>query len=204
MRSDMTAQSEESGTRFGKGRPRDGRIDAAVLAAVRELLVEVGYPRLTVADVATRAGTAKTAIYRRWSGKPDLVHDAVFGALTTLNAPSGHIVDDIAAMVETVRVVFNSPITRAALPGLVADMSNAPTLHRQVLAAFGGVFGDFRRRLGDAVDAGEVRENVDPDDVIEMMGGSALLHILLHPDDMLGQQWAQGVVSMLTGGIVAR
>ena len=36
------------------GRPRDPAIDAAVLAATRELLVEVGYQALTMARVVGR------------------------------------------------------------------------------------------------------------------------------------------------------
>ena len=46
----------------GAGRPRDPRIDAAILAAAAELLVEIGYANLTMAAVAERAGTTKTAL----------------------------------------------------------------------------------------------------------------------------------------------
>ena len=62
----------------GAGRPRDPRIERAALAATRELLVEVGYPRLTVAAVAGRAGTTKPALYRRWPSLPHLVYEAAF------------------------------------------------------------------------------------------------------------------------------
>ncbi|HSA41422.1 MAG TPA: helix-turn-helix domain-containing protein, partial [Mycobacterium sp.] len=60
----------------GAGRPRDPRIDAAILAATAELLVEIGYPNVTMAAIAERAGTTKTALYRRWPGKAELVHEA--------------------------------------------------------------------------------------------------------------------------------
>ena len=51
------------------GRPRDPRIDAAILRATTDLLVKIGYSNLTMAAVAERAGTTKTALYRRWSSK---------------------------------------------------------------------------------------------------------------------------------------
>src|SRR6185437_2814601 len=51
----------------GAGRPRDRRIDAAILRATADLLVEIGYSNLSMAAVAERAGTTKTALYRRWS-----------------------------------------------------------------------------------------------------------------------------------------
>ncbi|MGH3562292.1 MAG: TetR family transcriptional regulator, partial [Mycobacterium sp.] len=44
----------------GAGRPRDLRIDAAILRAAAELLVEIGYSDLTMAAVAERAGTTKS------------------------------------------------------------------------------------------------------------------------------------------------
>src|SRR2546423_12635097 len=47
------------------GRPRDPRIDAAILRAAADLLVEIGYSNLTMAAVAERALTTKTALYRR-------------------------------------------------------------------------------------------------------------------------------------------
>src|SRR5690242_12376532 len=60
------------------GRPRDPRIDGAVLRATIELLAETGYPGLLVSAIAERAGTSKPAIYRRWPSKAHLVHEAVF------------------------------------------------------------------------------------------------------------------------------
>ena len=60
------------------GRPRDPRIDGAVLRATVELLSETGYPGLLVSAIAERAGTSKPAIYRRWPSKAHLVHEAVF------------------------------------------------------------------------------------------------------------------------------
>ncbi len=91
------------------GRPRDPRIDAAILRATAELLVEIGYPNLTLAAVAERAGTTKTALYRRWSSKAELVHEAAFPvAPTALTTPAGDIAADIRAMLEATRDVFTS------------------------------------------------------------------------------------------------
>ena len=59
------------------GRPRDDDRTAAILDATGELLLEVGYDRLRIQDVAERAGAGTGAIYRRWSTKEALIADAI-------------------------------------------------------------------------------------------------------------------------------
>lgn len=108
----------------GAGRPRDPRIDSAILSATAELLVQIGYSNLSLAAVAERAGTTKSALYRRWSSKAELVHEAAFPAApTALQAAAGDIAADIRMMIAATRDVFTTPVVRAALPGLVADMT---------------------------------------------------------------------------------
>src|SRR5271155_5934449 len=108
----------------GAGRPRDPRIDAAILTATADLLVEIGYSNLTLAAVAERAGTTKTALYRRWSSKAELVHEAAFPAApTAIEPPPGDIAADIHAMLAAARDVFTSPLVRGALPGLISDIA---------------------------------------------------------------------------------
>ena len=61
-----------------RGRPRDPRRREAILRAAIELVAEVGYDRMTVEALATRAGVSKPTIYRRWpGGKKDIVIDAI-------------------------------------------------------------------------------------------------------------------------------
>jgi AcrR family transcriptional regulator len=55
---------------------RDARADA-ILDAALQLIAEVGYERVTMDAVATRAGASKATIYRRWQGKPELVMAAL-------------------------------------------------------------------------------------------------------------------------------
>ncbi|QUD82915.1 TetR/AcrR family transcriptional regulator [Gordonia polyisoprenivorans] len=200
----MTAEdaSARSGIRKTAGRPRDDSIDTAVLDAARELLAETGYAGVTVAAVAHRAGTTKTAIYRRWESKPHLVHDATFGRFTTLVPQSGRISEDVAQMVEEVCAVFGSPVTRAALPGLIADMAADPAVHQRVLAGFAGVFGGVAERLTDARERGELRVDVDPTIFVEMLGGAAILHILMHREDGLDEAWGAQMLAALSAIVV--
>ena len=59
------------------GRPRDPALEAAILDATQDLLIEYGFAATTVEAVARAAGTGKAAVYRRWPSKTDLVIAAV-------------------------------------------------------------------------------------------------------------------------------
>lgn len=188
----------------GAGRPRDPRIDAAILRATADLLAEIGYSNLTIAAVAERAGTTKTALYRRWSSKAELVHEAAFPAApTAIATPPGDIAADIRAMLTATRDVFSTPVVRAALPGLIADMVADAELNVRVMDRFTGVFAAVRNRLADAVQRGEVYPDVDPDRLVEVIGGATLLRMLLQPGEPLGDDWVEQTTAIVVHGVVA-
>jgi AcrR family transcriptional regulator len=173
------------------------------LSATAELLVKIGYSNLTLAAVAERAGTTKTALYRRWSSKAELVHEAAFPAApTALVAPAGDMAADVRAMIAATRDVFTSPVVRAALPGLVADMAADSELNARVMSRFAGLFATVRTRLSEAVDRGEVHRDVDPDRLIELIGGATLLRLLLHPDEQLDEEWVDQTTAIVVHGVV--
>jgi len=186
----------------GAGRPRDPRIDSAILSATAELLVHSGYSNLSLAAVAGRAGTTKSALYRRWSSKAELVHEAAFPAApTALQAPAGDIAADLRTMIEATRDVFTTPVVRAALPGLVADMTADPALNARVMARFTDLFAAVRARLREAVDRGEAHADVDPDRLIEMIGGATMLRMLLRPDEPLDDAWVERTTAIVVHGV---
>lgn len=186
------------------GRPRDPRIDAAIVAAAADLLVETGYANVTMAAVAERAGTTKTALYRRWSSKAELVHESIFPiAPTALAMPEGDIAADVRAMIAAARDVFANPVVRAALPGLIADMTADPDLNTRVMSRFVGLFDVVRDRLRHAIERGEVHADVDPERLIEIIGGATMLRLLLAPDRELDDTWVDQTTAIVIHGVVA-
>ena len=184
------------------GRPRDPRIDAAIVRATAELLVEIGYANLTLAAVAERAGTTKTALYRRWSSKAELVHESAFPtAPSALAAPAGDIAGDVRAMLSATRDVFTSPVVRAALPGLIADMGADPDLNARVMSRFTGLFAAVHDRLVEAVHCREVHADVDPDRLIELIGGATMMRMLLVPEGDLDDGWVDQTTAILVHGV---
>ena len=67
-------------------RPRSEEARRKALAAATDLIVERGVSNLTIEEVASRSGVAKTTIYRHWPERGSLVLDTVracFGAVPT-------------------------------------------------------------------------------------------------------------------------
>lgn len=187
------------------GRPRDPRIDAAVLASTRELLVDVGYLQLTIAAIAERAGTTKPAIYRRWPTKAHLVHEAVYPTEGPELALDGtDLRRDLRALVVAGLETLADPAARAALPGLLAEMVTDPGLHASVLDRFaGGTWGWLQQRLDAAVRAGEVRPGIESSTVLDLIAGSTLVATSIRPFDDPGDEWVGGVVDVIMGGIAS-
>jgi AcrR family transcriptional regulator len=84
------------------GRPLDATRDDALRESALELLADIGYDRLTIDKIAAHAGAGKATIYRRWSGKADLIVDALIcqkGAIA--RAPdTGTLRGDLSALID--------------------------------------------------------------------------------------------------------
>lgn len=184
------------------GRPRDARIDDAVLQATRDLLPDVGYLRLSISAIARRAGTTKPAIYRRWATKAHLVHEAVFPPHGPELALGGELRDDLRALVAAGLDTLARPAARAALPGLMAEMAADPQVHAQVLGRFAdGAWGRLQERLDAAVAAGEARTGLTASAVVELIAGATLVATAIRGADDLGPEWVDGVVEIVGRGI---
>lgn len=84
------------------GRPLDATRDDALRWSALELLGDIGYERLTIDKIAAHAGAGKATIYRRWSGKAELVVDALRcqkGA-TPMAPDTGTLRGDLAALID--------------------------------------------------------------------------------------------------------
>jgi AcrR family transcriptional regulator len=186
------------------GRPRDKRIDGAVLQATVELLAQTGYADLSVDAIARRAGTSKPAIYRRWPRKAHLVHEAVFPIGDATAIPeTGSLAGDMREMVRRTAQVLTTPAARAALPGLVGEMAADLTLHSALLERFGDILSrGLSDRLAEAAARGEVRPDVTAAELVEVVAGTTFLALLTR-GDTLDDSWVDRTAAFITRGIQA-
>ncbi|GGM58792.1 TetR/AcrR family transcriptional regulator [Dactylosporangium sucinum] len=182
-----------------RGRPRVATTDAAVLAATRELLAEVGYERLSYELVAQRAGVTRPTVYRRWPSKALLVYDAAFPADDI--APIGDSGDfrrDVLRLVEAAVRSYSRPETRAALPGLLPLFERGSELRehaRDPLEA--AARGQFRAVVEGAVTRGEAPASTDPDLLFDVLVGAVVFHLVFRGGDR--PDLATAIVELVLG-----
>lgn len=118
------------------GRPRSPEADTAILEATRAALVELGWSKLTMGDVAGRAGVAKTTLYRRWANKNELVVDAVAVLFDELELPDlGSLQADIEHVVLQFAALLERPETKTALMAVVAESTRDEPLRERIRAS---------------------------------------------------------------------
>ena len=197
MRTDRPEDDKDS-VRSSAGRPRDGRIDAAIIEATRELLLETGYSALSLSAIAARAGTTTAAIYRRWSGKAQLVHEAILPAeMMAMPSASGDAEGDVRALVEATRTMFDRPEVRIALPALIADTVADPDVHGAMISRFAGSLATFRTRIDQPDPSGDLPL------LAEVVVGSAIFRILVRHDAPLDAAWVDDLTALISSGWTA-
>ncbi|MFJ6747364.1 MULTISPECIES: TetR/AcrR family transcriptional regulator [unclassified Streptomyces] len=118
------------------GRPRNVETDRAILDATRAALVDLGWGKLTMGDVAARAGVAKTTLYRRWANKNELVVDAVAVLFDELELPDrGCLQSDIEGVVLQFGALLARPETKTALMAVVAESTTDEALRERIRSA---------------------------------------------------------------------
>jgi AcrR family transcriptional regulator len=153
--------------------------------AVRELLAEGGYAAVTMAAVAERADTTRTALYRRWPALPHLVHEAVFPDELMAEMHLGaDLATDLTGVIRGTRGALCTPAAAAALPELLAASSTWPDLHAAMMQRFAGVFSALDDRLAEAIAAGEVHTEARSDELVRLIVGAVITGLLLTPDKL--------------------
>lgn len=89
-------------------RRRGAVLDAALLDATWDEILEKGYDRFTIDSVAERAQTSRAVVYRRWPGKAELVHAAAARAGAQYQEPVPNTGSLRADMIELLRQANHS------------------------------------------------------------------------------------------------
>jgi AcrR family transcriptional regulator len=193
------------------GRPRSPEADQAILEATRAGLVELGWGKLTMGDVAARAGVAKTTLYRRWANKNELVVDAIADLFDELRLPDrGSLQDDIEGVVLQFAELLQRPETRTALMAVVAESTHDERLRHRIRRA---IVDRQKRLVVLGRQRAQARGELPPDEGEEAAGGQAdlifdviagtVVHRVLVSCEPVHAAWARAFTALLLGGLQA-
>ena len=181
LESGQPAPTRRSARRQGR---LDRSLDAAILDAALAGVAEQGYDRLSMDDIASRAGVGKAAIYRRWPSKAVVVADAIAHwrrRLGPVEPPStGTLRGDIEALVaavpdfdeaalSTIRVIVGAATAAMHYPVLAAALDDlALSVPRQTIKAV----------LDQAVTRGEISGGRDLTLIPDALLGLNVLRVM--------------------------
>ncbi|MFF7447099.1 MULTISPECIES: TetR/AcrR family transcriptional regulator C-terminal ligand-binding domain-containing protein [unclassified Streptomyces] len=191
------------------GRPRSATADAAILGATREALVELGWSKLTLGDVAARAGVAKTTLYRRWPGKNELVVDAVAELFDELELPDrGTLAADIEGVVLQFAAILARPEAKSGLMAVVTESIRDDALRERIrcsiverqkrLVLEGRARAERRGELPPDTDPAESARTVDL--IFDVVAG-AVVHRTLVSSEPADEEWVRAFTRVLVLGL---
>lgn len=196
------------------GRPRSAAADTAILEATRAALVELGWSKLSMSDVAARAGVAKTTLYRRWAGKSELVVDAVAVLFDEIELPDrGSLAADIEGVVRQFAELLERPEAKTALMAVVAESTRDAPLRERIRASIvdrqkrlvleGRARAQVRGELPRLVDADAPQSTSATDDLIFDVIAGAVVHRSLVSGEPVDAEWVRRFTALLLGGLSA-
>lgn len=165
-------------------RPRvEGERELEILGATLEVLAEVGYDRLTMDAVASRAKASKATLYRRWSSKANLVIDALLSEKEPISDhDTGSLRGDLLAtfcgtggLTDTEQLA----ILGSVITAISRDADFASAFQREFIAPKATIAQQIFER---ARERGEIRADVDLDVLVPALPGIVLHRLFLLGD----------------------
>ncbi|HEY9903706.1 MAG TPA: TetR/AcrR family transcriptional regulator [Candidatus Sericytochromatia bacterium] len=170
------------------GRPRSAQSHQAIRQATLELLAEVGFERMSIEAIATRAGVGKTTIYRRYESKEELVADAIESLREDVIIPdTGSFWGDIDALIQSAAQITLSPLGRQTVAMIISSATSNP----QFAQVYWTKYLQPRQQafaivLERAKARNEVQTEIDSNLVFDIMSGVMLYALVFQP---LTESW---------------
>lgn len=164
-------------------RRRDPAVHQAILDATVLLLERNGYRSLTIEAIAAQARVGKQTIYRWWRNKAELVMEAYIAAGTQRvpEVDTGDVATDLEAILIPVFTLNADYRSGGAMAnkGMMAEAQLDPEFHRIYAALHRSWWGPLATVLERAQARGQIRTDVQPQDLVDIMLGASWYRVLL-------------------------
>jgi AcrR family transcriptional regulator len=169
------------------GRPRSAAVDTAILVAALALFADGGLAAASFEKIAQRAQVSRSAIYRRWRSREDLIAFALGWLRQRSEAPlgdwTGRSLDEMLEwlVAETPKAMLD-PFYRRLMVQTVALGPHGAGLRQLYWDAFVQPRSDvFTRLIAQAQASGRVTSMAAPALLQDMLAGALLQRMLLDP-----------------------
>jgi AcrR family transcriptional regulator len=186
------------------GRPRDARLDEALFRSALEVFLERGYSATTFSEVARRAGVGTPALYRRWPSKAAMAMDIFYHELGESPIPeTSSIRQDLVEFLRVRIRQANTRVLRQVVLPLLLDAITDPHVEEAVTERMGEYPKPLLMRIGRAVENGQLRLEVDPNRLLDLLLGTVVLPALfkLPPPK---ESEAESIVDQVLEGLTPR
>ncbi|MFI6938602.1 TetR/AcrR family transcriptional regulator [Streptomyces sp. NPDC050418] len=194
-----------------RGRPRSENADVRILEEAHALLVERGYDRFAMDEVAVRAAVAKSTLYRRWPTKDHLLVALVAKIQDEVPvADTGDLRHDlsvyltaIATGLDRMRRVGRDQTEQDRSAGVVAELVAAAARHPDVGDVVRNLFA--RRNalplalLDRARERGALAPGTSSEVLFDQLAG-ALYYRLLVTGAPIGADYVEELVGQVLAG----
>jgi AcrR family transcriptional regulator len=134
-----------------------------------------------VERVATRAGVAKTTVYRRWENIDGLILDLLAELSTTQIPPpdSGDLDSDLRGLADVILALFQNPVMRTVVGAVVSAAVNDPAARKTLTAFFATRTQQAAVLVERAVQRGQLPSTTDPMEVIRTLAAPFYYRMLV-------------------------
>jgi len=174
----VTTKKELGGSKGG--RPRSVQSQQAILDTTLTLLATEGFEAMSIEAIAASAGVGKKTIYRWWTSKEALAIDAI-KSLQQTKSPvidTGSLREDLIVMFRNAFQIWSGPLARELMIKALGEMTTHPEVYQafydQVIVPRFQQFTDLIQR---AQAHGEVRQDLDANDIIGLLAGPVWYHL---------------------------
>jgi AcrR family transcriptional regulator len=177
-----------------------------VLGVVGDILLREGIAELTFERVARLSGVSKTTIYKWWPTPGVLALDGYAHAVeVTLNFPD---TGDVRSDLFTQMSAFAHVMTETPGGRILTQLVGQAQTDAELSTAYRALYSAERRRLAVermqlAQQAGQIREDVDLETVVDQLWG-AVYHRLLIPDQPVTGSFIEALLDNILRGIGTR
>ncbi|WP_326565739.1 TetR/AcrR family transcriptional regulator [Amycolatopsis rhabdoformis] len=181
-------------------------VTQAITEAVLDELAAVGYGRLSMEAVAKRAGVGKSALYRRWRSKDEMISAVVAEfSVSQASAPdTGTLRGDLLELQRAVHAWLTHPRFARILPDLVAEGARNPDPAENLRSAIGGPRRDVAKRVFErAVTRGELPADADVELALDLLAGPMYWRLVVRREPS-GPEFLERIVEHVLRALDAR